>query len=58
MKECFKCGAFGPFFISEDFMTKRVWRPLNTVGLVIIGAVVAFVITYNIMELSRVCSAL
>ena len=39
-------------------MTKRVWRPLNTVGLVIIGATVAFVITYNILELSRVCSSL
>lgn len=37
---------------------KRVWRPFNTVGLVIIGAVVASVIVYNIMELSRVCSAL
>jgi|SaaInlStandDraft_1057018.scaffolds.fasta_scaffold43007_3 hypothetical protein len=37
---------------------KRVWRPFNTVGLVIIGAVVASVIVYNIMELSRACSAL
>ena len=37
---------------------KRVWRPFNTVGLVIIGAVVASLIVYNIMELSRACSAL
>ena len=37
---------------------RRVWRPFNTVGLVIIGAVVASVIVYNIMELSRACSAL
>ena len=39
-------------------MGKKIWRPFNTVGLVIIGATVAFVITYNILELSRVCSAL
>ena len=38
--------------------SKRVFRPFNTVGLLAIGVVVAFVITYNIMELSRVCSAL
>ena len=37
---------------------KRVWRPFNTVGLLIIGAVVASVIIYNVLELSRVCSAL
>ena len=37
---------------------KRVWRPFNTVGLVIIGAVVASVIIYNVLELSRACSAL
>ena len=37
---------------------KRVWRPFNTVGVVIIGAVVASVIIYNVLELSRVCSAL
>lgn len=39
-------------------MSKRVWRPFNTVGLVIIGAAVASVIVYNLLELSRVCSAL
>ena len=39
-------------------MSNNIWRPLNTAGLVIIGATVAFVITYNILELSRVCSAL
>ena len=37
---------------------KRVWRLFNTVGLVSIGALVASVIIYNILELSRVCSAL
>lgn len=37
---------------------KRLWRPLNTYGLVTVAAIVAFVITYNIMELTRVCSAL
>jgi hypothetical protein len=37
---------------------KRVWRPFNTVGLVIIAAVVTSVIVYNILELSRACSAL
>jgi hypothetical protein len=37
---------------------KRVWRPLNTYGLIAIGAVVSFVITYSIMDMSRVCSAL
>jgi hypothetical protein len=39
-------------------MRNNIWRPLNTVGLVIVGATVAFVITYNLLELSRVCSAL
>jgi hypothetical protein len=39
-------------------MSRKIWRPLNTVGLVIVGATVAFVITYNLLELSRVCSAL
>ena len=37
---------------------RRVFRPFNTVGLVIIGAVVASVIIYNVLELSRACSAL
>lgn len=37
---------------------KRVWRPLNTIGIVIIAAVTASVVVYNILELSRVCSAL
>ena len=32
-------------------MTKRVWRPLNTVGLVLIGASVAFVIVYVLVSL-------
>jgi hypothetical protein len=39
-------------------MSKNIWRPLNTVGLVIVGATAAFVITYNLLELSRVCSGL
>ena len=39
-------------------MVKRVWRPLNTFGLLAIGSVVAFVLVYNILELSRACSAL
>ena len=34
---------------------RRVFRPFNTVGLVIIGAVVASVIIYNVLELSRAC---
>jgi hypothetical protein len=38
--------------------SKRVFRPFNTAGLVVITSIVLFVITYNIMELSRVCSAL
>ena len=38
--------------------SKRVWRPFNTVGIVIIASLVASVIVYNILELSRVCSAL
>ena len=37
---------------------KRVWRPFNTVGLLLIGAAVAFVLTYSIIELARPCSAL
>jgi hypothetical protein len=39
-------------------MNKRVFRPLNTYGLIAIGAVVSFVITYTILDLSRACSAL
>jgi hypothetical protein len=39
-------------------MNRNVWRPLNTFGLIGIGAVVSFVIIYSIMDLSRVCSAL
>jgi hypothetical protein len=38
--------------------SQRVWRPLNTVGLILIGAVVSFVCIYSILDLSRVCSAL
>ena len=38
--------------------TTRVWRPLNTVGLVLIGSVVTFTLIYTVLDLSRVCSAL
>jgi len=38
-------------------MNRNVWRPLNTYGLIAIGAVVSFVITYSIMDLSSVCGA-
>ena len=34
---------------------KRVWRPFNTYGLIVITSVVASVIVYNILELSRAC---
>jgi len=39
-------------------MSNRVWRPLNTVGLVFIGSVVSFIMIYTILDLSRVCGAL
>ena len=39
-------------------MNNRVWRPLNTVGLIFIGAVVSFTVIYTLMDLSRVCGAL
>lgn len=39
-------------------MKNRVWRPLNTVGLVFIGSVVSFTMIYTVLDLSRVCSAI
>lgn len=35
---------------------KRVFRPLNTWGIYILGTVTGFVLVYTILELSRVCS--
>lgn len=32
-------------------MSKRVWRPLNTYGLIFIGAIVSAVILYAIIQL-------
>ena len=36
----------------------RVWRRTNTYGIYLLAAVIASVVIYNLMELSRVCSAL
>jgi hypothetical protein len=39
-------------------MPKRVWRPLNTYGLLFVAAAITVAITYSILELNSVCSAL
>jgi len=39
-------------------MSKRVWRRTNTYGIYFIAVVVASVIVYSLLEVSRVCSAL
>jgi hypothetical protein len=36
---------------------KRVWRPLNTWGIYLLGTTTGFVLVYSILELSRVCSS-
>ena len=33
-------------------MKKRVWRPLNTYGLLAIGMVVVFTISYSVISLT------
>lgn len=35
---------------------QRVFRPLNTWGIYLLGTVTGFVVVYSILELSRVCS--
>lgn len=35
---------------------KRVWRPLNTWGIYLLGTATGFVLVYTILELGRVCS--
>jgi hypothetical protein len=38
-------------------MSKRkVFRPLNTWGIYLLGITVGFVMIYSLLELSRVCS--
>jgi hypothetical protein len=39
-------------------MSKKIWRPLNTWGIYLLGTVTGFVVVYSVLELSRVCSAL
>jgi len=39
-------------------MSKKVFRPLNTWGIYILGTVTGFVVIYSLVELSRVCSQL
>jgi hypothetical protein len=34
---------------------RNIWRPLNTYGLVFIGAAVAMAIVYTILELDSAC---
>ena len=36
---------------------QRVWRPLNTWGIYLLGTATGFVVVYSLLELSRVCSA-
>jgi len=36
---------------------KRVWRPLNTYGIYFLSIAIASVVTYTLLEMSRVCSA-
>lgn len=35
---------------------RRVFRPLNTWGIYLLGTVTGFVLVYTILELSRACS--
>ena len=37
---------------------KRVWRRTNTYGIYFIAIVVTTVLVFNLLELSRVCSAI
>ena len=37
---------------------KRLWRRTNTYGIYFIAIVVTTVLVFNLLELSRVCSAL
>jgi hypothetical protein len=37
---------------------QRIWRPLNTWGIYLLGTTSGFVLIYTILELSRVCSAI
>lgn len=34
----------------------RIWRPLNTWGIYLLGTTAGFVLIYTILELSRACS--
>ena len=37
-------------------MSNKVWRPLNTWGIYLLGATIGFVIIYSVLELSRACN--
>ena len=37
-------------------MSNKVWRPLNTWGIYLLGTTIGFVMVYSVVELSRVCS--
>jgi len=39
-------------------MSNKVWRPLNTWGIYLLGTATGFVVVYNIVELTRACSSL